>query len=915
MLSKVMDFIGQANMAYADKKFDDALLMYQQGLDNKEQFTKADIVKFANLTLELKSIKDSLSLLNAHRWTFESKLDFLLLKQNILWNAGEFKKLEDLLEKIIEIEGFPPYIVKRLRKVYKLNKNKSKFKNLQAFYQASETQIIEKVWKVSQGISDDTLDLENIDLDSNKQIEAYFNKNTKLEIVKLFESNYQTFEDQYGIKKQDLEKNIDFTFEFDSKRRAKSRIKKAVRFQNKAIKRGRIRLFCPFTKRVLKRSTSFYSPSGNVPIFYKFNSTKTFYLLTGDVWQEKIGIYVPDEERIYLFSPAAGNFKRNIAKLKTFEVKAHLLEKKSKKRKVKKRKCIVIKNTHFAHHIWNELSALQRIVKNNLHERIDKVFVLNQSVIDIEKAFPELASKIKVINKRKEVFDIVLKKRGFYTFPIGDCVIQKPLVYRIIKAARITVGDEKLNQIEQFSEKCSFVVWISYRADARTLVDINDWLFNLIMELKNQYGEQIGFIFDGYSLPNNFARLNKKKSVIKKSIGAELKQIDPLLEKLDNENIQYENLIGKDINEVISWTSAANFYIAHHGSLQHKIAWFANIPGIIHCNSEIYNDEPEDRPGNWERENQPKPIYLQKEDIKDSDEPVLYKGNWTESSNYKNYNIDISKIITLFNNSVENYQFMNNTMQKGWGETQVVSNQSFGSIRYLKILKEIHNTFDDQNYTYLEIGTNRGNSVKHSKGKTICIDPNFRVDCNIINDKKQLFLFQETSDDFFDNIAKGFIKPKSIDYSFIDGLHHATQVIKDFYYVEKYCHADSIIVLHDVLPRTYETSLAERKTVMWTGDVWKTAKVLMELRPDYEYITLNAPPSGLLIIKPKPGAKKSRTSLKKALTAVENTKDSDLPDFLKTLDVIDSKAFLGKIGKIRESSVAEHFAAEPLKLV
>lgn len=258
---------------------------------------------------------------------------------------------------------------------------------------------------------------------------------------------------------------------------------------------------------------------------------------------------------------------------------------------------------------------------------------------------------------------------------------------------------------------------------------------------------------------------------------------------------------------------------------------------------------------------------------------------------------------------------MNNTMQKRWGETQIISDQSFGSIHYLKILKEIHNTFEDQNYTYLEIGTNQGNSVKQSKGKTICIDPNFSINCNIINDKKQLHLFQETSDSFFENIAKDFINLQSIDYSFIDGLHHAKQVIKDFYYVEKYCHKNSIIVLHDILPRTFETSLAERKTVMWTGDVWKAAKILMELRSDFENIIVDAPPSGLLIFKPKLKTINAETNLENALLAVENIKNSDLRNFLTNLEVIDSKAFLTKIEKIQEGSFPINLETKTLQLI
>ena len=41
---------------------------------------------------------------------------------------------------------------------------------------------------------------------------------------------------------------------------------------------------------------------------------------------------------------------------------------------------------------------------------------------------------------------------------------------------------------------------------------------------------------------------------------------------------------------------------------------------------------------------------------------------------------------------------------------------------------------------------------------------------------------------------------KTLDLAFIDGMHHFEFALRDFINVEKYCSADSIILIHDVYP-------------------------------------------------------------------------------------------------------------------
>ena len=89
--------------------------------------------------------------------------------------------------------------------------------------------------------------------------------------------------------------------------------------------------------------------------------------------------------------------------------------------------------------------------------------------------------------------------------------------------------------------------------------------------------------------------------------------------------------------------------------------------------------------------------------------------------------------------------------------------------------------------------------------------------------------FCMTSDDFFQNYGINYPGNKRdiaiTDLVFIDGLHTAEQVKKDFENALKVLSPNGFIVLHDCNPLKEEHTIVPRptKTGHWNGDVWKFA--------------------------------------------------------------------------------------------
>lgn len=170
-------------------------------------------------------------------------------------------------------------------------------------------------------------------------------------------------------------------------------------------------------------------------------------------------------------------------------------------------------------------------------------------------------------------------------------------------------------------------------------------------------------------------------------------------------------------------------------------------------------------------------------------------------------------------------------------------------LQYNRFLKQMHENclFD----WYMEVGCRQGRSFAPVRGKTIAVDPFFRVEENVIHVKPALHIFQQTSDDFFESgfLARNHI---ALSVSFLDGMHLVEYLLRDFMATERASHAQGVILMHDTAPRdaamTTRNFRELRKGSPWTGDVWKIWPILQQYRPDLTLQMLDCKPTGLMMV-------------------------------------------------------------------
>jgi SAM-dependent methyltransferase len=163
-----------------------------------------------------------------------------------------------------------------------------------------------------------------------------------------------------------------------------------------------------------------------------------------------------------------------------------------------------------------------------------------------------------------------------------------------------------------------------------------------------------------------------------------------------------------------------------------------------------------------------------------------------------------------------------------------------GTRSYLDVLRELHEMIEPQ--LYLEIGVRKGSSLSLANGDAIGIDPDPHPHLQLSNAR----LFRCTSDDFF-YFHPGEIN-RPVELAFIDGMHHAEFVYRDFMNVERFMDPAGVVVVDDVFPNHPVQAKRERQSQVWTGDVWRFVELIRQKRPELRLTLFDTSPGGLLVI-------------------------------------------------------------------
>jgi hypothetical protein len=374
-----------------------------------------------------------------------------------------------------------------------------------------------------------------------------------------------------------------------------------------SIRKGRIQCRSPWNNSILYSTCSIVFPTRpwNTTCYcYRFECESPFYLfIKGYDECDILGVLIPAQSRFIKFTVRGDiSIRPTIADFRDWVVKYESDITKYVENIIGKSMCLMLGSYHFAHNLWNELSFVDGAINE---VGLSEIFFLerhhpNGSLGDL---FPELDQEMITDCKSLNVdeFHLETLRRNHFVVPLGRKFISDTLIGRITKVAESKYPVD-VSKATFFHESNEIVLWVSTRHDVRIWKNELEVIGDIINKLCQEY-ESVGLIYDGYTLPTSLWNPNVVSSFLEQSIPQSIAE-----KKIPN--LSLISLIGASLEQAYIWSAAADCYITHHGTPNHKIAWLRDIPGIVHLADQQGKFRPDGFGAIHARQFENVPIYL-----------------------------------------------------------------------------------------------------------------------------------------------------------------------------------------------------------------------------------------------------------------------------------------------------------------
>jgi hypothetical protein len=357
-------------------------------------------------------------------------------------------------------------------------------------------------------------------------------------------------------------------------------------FQLDAVRQGSISAICPFTGKTVVSRQSLLA-NINV-IFYRFASEEIFYLAVAGIGSgfRKSALYFPESDLVVTAGDEWGYQPDDLLELKARMILGagacyDYFEGTSEG---ERKTAVCLGVYHFAHHLWNELSGLHRLLRKDLLRSVDKYLVLREPLGPIEEIFPEVpAGCLERKDNTGELFAAILHD-NYFVVRVGDSYLTRDLATRVarVSAANCSLGTQEL--VSQ-ARRAHPLLWLGVRVGNRAWANQVDGLSEMIVSLHSQF-PTLGVVFDGFSLPGDKAAHQSEQQGYTDILAQEHEVVNAIVENLQRKNVSVPlyNIIGLSIFDANVWAHAIDVYVSPYGSLQHKVGWFTNKHGVVHSN-------------------------------------------------------------------------------------------------------------------------------------------------------------------------------------------------------------------------------------------------------------------------------------------------------------------------------------------
>lgn len=381
-------------------------------------------------------------------------------------------------------------------------------------------------------------------------------------------------------------------------------------YQAQALQARALAFDSPFSGRPLASSRSLLCGPGH-SIFYRYTDAgRSFWLAVGreSLGYQPVYLYLPDEQVVLLLGNRQWAWlgRWEIDQLRAFTV-CHAARVLAYLHDPRPPVAVALADHHhFAHHLWNCLSGVQALVAAGAP--FDRLAVTAEPMGPMDRLFPELPAERFAFLSDAELPMRALAGNWFLV-RAGGLVVDDALVRRLHGVAA-AAAPAALADAAALRERHWPILWASVRTGSRSWLSQAEGIAALATALQRDF-PRLALVIDGFALPwlrRESDRVAWADAMVRdeRAVVAALRaRLDPAIPLRVN--------VGEPMAVSVVYSQVTDAYVATHGSLQNKIGWLGNTPGVVHGNRLVLSGigaPLEDYCAFWSRANGVAPLYL-----------------------------------------------------------------------------------------------------------------------------------------------------------------------------------------------------------------------------------------------------------------------------------------------------------------
>jgi hypothetical protein len=362
-------------------------------------------------------------------------------------------------------------------------------------------------------------------------------------------------------------------------------------YQREILDSGELRVPSPFSGSMVASRSSFVLKDKTV--FYYFRDRLPFFLATSNLGRgfPFTAVVMPSLNWTLGLGDAAWGVQRHhLIELEKLATKDSLVVTDDQSI------FVVIGDPNFAHMSWNQMVAVENLLLPSKAQRTSiTLLVTHEPLGPIEIFFPELEG----FRTRRVLHTALpgMNGAGKMFVSLGGFRVTASLQRRVLGGARRLISKDIELLASELSSWYWPIFWITVRTANRTADNQENTIVLLCEEILRSFPVSC-ILLDGFSTPHDAAsNPSYNADLIAENVAEDSRVANTIVESLIRNrrvgpNQRVRALVGCSVPESIFMAQYAHFYFSHQGTVQHKIGWFANKPGIIHSNPRTLTLKP-----------------------------------------------------------------------------------------------------------------------------------------------------------------------------------------------------------------------------------------------------------------------------------------------------------------------------------